>query len=253
LASFIPIAVDIHVDLLRGFTLIARQFIPFFECLLLHIVGVPFNIASEHVQPKVIVLLFLGALWPDVVVSCILSRSRSSLRLIRDAIKCPNIVAEVVGLYVVSNPLDLLRVFGVKVVQGRVLDERGLTLAYKFGLKVVGSKTHTIVREQKPLLVDSSHLVFGERLGSAEHSLSIKVLVLVLFFIGHSSYVFEVIEALPILGQFHLVVDFWKSLMVPGLGLKSLWGLLDGGQKFLRETGGLESREIVVVDVVGCK
>ena len=57
MASFIPIAVDIHVDLLRRFTLIARQCIPFFECLLLHIVGVPFNIAREHVQPVVVVLL----------------------------------------------------------------------------------------------------------------------------------------------------------------------------------------------------
>jgi hypothetical protein len=116
MTSFIPIAIDIHVDLLRGFALIARLRIPFFECLLLHIVGVPFNIAREHVQPVVVVLLFLGALGTDVVISCILSRSRSSFRLIRYAIKCPNIVAEVVGLYVVSNPLDLLRVFGVKVL-----------------------------------------------------------------------------------------------------------------------------------------
>ena len=35
-------------------------------------------------------------------------------------------------------------------------------MAYKFGLNVVGSQTHTIVREQKPLLVDCPHLVFGD-------------------------------------------------------------------------------------------
>jgi len=48
-ASFIPVAVNVHVDLLRGFTLIASLLIPFFKCLLLHIVGVPFNIAGKHI------------------------------------------------------------------------------------------------------------------------------------------------------------------------------------------------------------
>ncbi len=85
-ASLIPVAVDIHIDLFRGFALVTAQRLPFFECFFLNLVSVPFNIARVLVQPVEVVLLFLGLFRPDVIVTCIFRNYCPTLRLIRDAI-----------------------------------------------------------------------------------------------------------------------------------------------------------------------